>query len=77
MINDETIFIISGILGIWTWIFKVFVVDALQKSIDNLTAAIKETSNQVHVIDATLSEHGAMLDSIDRRVAVLEKDKNA
>lgn len=75
MINNETVFIISGILGIWTWIFKVFVIDSLQRSIDRLSEAIKETTNEVNRVDATLIEHGTRIDSIDRRVETLENKK--
>lgn len=75
MINNETVFIISGILGIWTWIFKVFVIDSLQRSIDRLSEAIKETTNEVNRVDDTLIEHGMRIDSIDRRVETLENKK--
>lgn len=75
MINNETVFIISGILGIWTWIFKVFVIDSLQRSIDRLSETIKETANEVNRVDATLIEHGTRIDSIDRRVETLENKK--
>lgn len=75
MINNETVFIISGILGIWTWIFKVFVIDSLQRSIDRLSETIKETTNEVNRVDATLIEHGTRIDSIDRRVETLENKK--
>lgn len=75
MINNETVFILSGILGIWTWIFKVFVIDSLQRSIDRLSETIKETANEVNRVDATLIEHGTRIDSIDRRVETLENKK--
>lgn len=75
MINNETVFIISGILGIWTWIFKVFVIDSLQRSIDRLSETIKETASEVNRVDATLIEHGTRIDAIDRRVETLENKK--
>jgi hypothetical protein len=75
VINNETVFILSGILGIWTWIFKVFVIDSLQRSIDRLSETIKETTNEVNRVDATLIEHGTRIDAIDRRVETLENKK--
>lgn len=75
MINSETVFILSGILGIWTWIFKVFVIDSLQRSIDRLSETIKETASEVNRVDAALIEHGTRIDAIDRRVETLENKK--
>lgn len=74
MIDNETIFIISGILGIWTWLFKVFVIEALQKSIDHLSDTITDTVNKIHALDTTVQKHGVMLNDIDHRIEKLEHE---
>lgn len=51
----------------------MFVIDSLQRSIDRLSETIKETASEVNRVDAALIEHGAKLESIDRRVETLEK----
>lgn len=76
MLDNETIFIISGILGIWTWLFKVFVIEALQKSIDHLAETISDTVDKMHTLDATVQKHGVMLTNISRRVENLEHDEH-
>ena len=53
----------------------MFVIDSLQRSIDRLSEAIKETTNEVNRVDDTLIEHGMRIDSIDRRVETLENKK--
>jgi len=53
----------------------VFVIDSLQRSIDRLSETIKETTNEVNRVDATLIEHGTRIDAIDRRVETLENKK--
>ncbi len=76
MLDDKTIFIISGILGIWTWLFKVFVIEALQKSIDHLSETISDTVNKIHTLDTTVQKHGVMLTDINHRVEKLEHDEH-
>lgn len=75
MLDNETIFIISGILGIWTWLFKVFVIEALQRSIDHLAETISGTVEKMHILDSTVQRHGVMLTNINHRVEKLENDE--
>lgn len=76
MINNETIFIISGILGIWTWVFKVFVIESLQKSIDNLSSTIASTVDKIHVMDTVIQKHGVLLNEMDHRIEKLENENH-
>lgn len=77
MINQETIFIISAILGIWTWVFKVFVIEALQKSIDELAATISGIVDKTHSLDTVIEKHGVMLNEINHRVEKLENEPHS
>lgn len=77
MINQETIFIISAILGIWTWVFKVFVIEALQKSIDELAATISGIVDKTHSLDTVIEKHNVMLNEINHRVEKLENEPHS
>ena len=68
VIDNETIFIISGILGIRTWLFKAFVIESLQKSIDNLADTIADTMDKVHYLDTTVQKHDVVIEDINHRV---------
>ena len=74
VIDNETIFIISGILGIWTWLFKAFVIESLQKSIDNLADTIADTTDKVHSLDTTVQKHDEVIEDINHRVETLEHE---
>lgn len=76
VIDDETIFIISGILGIWTWLFKAFVIESLQKSIDNLADTIADTTDKVHYLDTTVQKHDVVIEDINHRVEKLEHESH-
>lgn len=50
---------VSAILGIWSWIFKSFVIERLQEAIDALTKTIDEEqqrSNELMLRCARLDE---------------------
>jgi hypothetical protein len=76
VIDNETIFIISGILGIWTWLFKAFVIESLQKSIDNLADTIADTMDKVHYLDTTVQKHDVVIEDINHRVEKLEHESH-
>lgn len=76
VIDNETIFIISGILGIWTWLFKAFVIESLQKSIDNLADTIADTTDKVHYLDTTIQKHDVVIEDINHRVEKLEHESH-
>lgn len=76
VIDNETIFIISGILGIWTWLFKAFVIESLQKSIDNLADTIADTTDKVHCLDTTVQKHDVVIEDINHRVEKLEHESH-
>ena len=76
VIDNETIFIISGILGIWTWLFKAFVIESLQKSIDNLADTIADTTDKVHYLDTTVQKHDVVIEDINHRVEKLEHESH-
>ena len=76
VIDNETIFIISGILGIWTWLFKAFVIESLQKSIDNLADTIADTTDKVHYLDTTVQKHDVVIEDINYRVEKLEHESH-
>ena len=76
VIDNETIFIISGILGIWTWLFKTFVIESLQKSIDNLADTIADTMDKVHYLDTTVQKHDVVIEDINHRVEKLEHESH-
>lgn len=76
VIDNETIFIISGILGIWTWLFKAFVIESLQKSIDNLADTIADTTDKVHYLDTTVQKYDVVIEDINHRVEKLEHESH-
>ena len=73
VIDNETIFIISGKLGIWTWLFKAFVIESLQKSIDNIADTI---ADKVHYLDTTVQKHDVVIEDINHRVEKLEHESH-
>ena len=75
VIDNETIFIISGILGIWTWRFKAFVIESMQKSIDNLADTIADTTDKDHYLDTAVQKHGVVIEDINHRVEKLEHER--
>lgn len=76
MINNETVFIISGILGIWTWLFKVFVIESLQKSIDNLAETIAHNVTKTHELDTAVKNHGILIGEMNHRIEKLENENH-
>ncbi len=76
MINNETVLIISGILGIWTWVFKVFVIESLQKSIDNLANTIASNVSKTHELDTTVQNHGILIGEMNHRIEKLENENH-
>lgn len=76
MINNETVFIISAILGIWTWVFKVFVIESLQRAIDNLADVVAGNIDKTHALDTVVQKHGVMINEIDHRIEKLEHGNN-
>ena len=76
VIDNETIFIVSGILGIWTWLFKAFVIESLQKSIDNLADTIADTTDKVHYLDTTIQKYDVVIEDINHRVEKLEHESH-
>ena len=76
MINNETVLIISGILGIWTRVFKVFVIESLQKSIDNLADTIASNVTKTHELDTTVQSHGILIGEMSHRIEKLENENH-
>ena len=71
VIDNETIFIISGILGIWTWLFKTFVIESL-----HLADTIADTTDKVHYLDTTVQKHDVVIEDINHRVEKLEHESH-
>lgn len=59
----------SAVIGIWTWIFKVFVIESLQEAINELTSALKTAQKQQSEMFTQLARH-------DERIHNLEKQLN-
>ena len=60
----------------FTWLFKAFVIESLQKSIDNLADTIADTMDKVHYLDTTVQKHDVVIEDINHRVEKLEHESH-